>query len=56
MGPSSSFRTLKVFTFRSFPLFMASFVMERIVLSSGMGFVAFKTTPNGSSLASGFYL
>ena len=56
MGPSSSFRTLKVFTFRSFPLFMASFVMERIVLSSGMGFVAFKTTPEGSSPASGFYL
>ena len=56
MEPSSSFRTLKVFTLRSFPLFMASFVMERIVLSSGMGFVAFKTTPEGSSLASGFYL
>lgn len=56
MEPSSSFRTLKVFTLRSFPLFMASFVMERIVLPSGIGFVAFKTTPEGSSLASGFYL
>lgn len=50
MEPSSSFRILKVFTFRSMPLFMASFVMERIVLSSCIGFVAFKTTPNESSL------
>ena len=50
MEPSSSFRTLKVFTLRSFPLFMAAFLMERIVRSSGIGFVAFKTTPEGSSL------
>ena len=50
MEPSSSLRTLKVFTFRLLPLFMASFVMERIVRSSGIGFVAFKTTPEGSSL------
>ena len=56
MEPSSSLRTLKVFNFRSLPSFMASFVMERIVRSSGIGFVAFKTTPEGSSLASGFYL
>lgn len=50
MKPSSSFRTLKVFTFRSLPSFMASFGMERIVLSSGIGFFAFKTTPEGISL------
>ena len=56
MEPSSSFRTLKVFTLRSFPLFVASIGMEEIVRSSGIGFVAFKTTPEGSSLASGFYL
>ena len=56
MELSSSFRTLKVFTLRSFPLFVASIWMEEIVRSSGIGFVAFKTTPEGSSLASGFYL
>ena len=56
MEPSSSFRTLKVFTLKSFPLFVASIGMERIVRPSGIGFVAFKTTPEGSSLASGFYL
>ena len=50
MEPSSSFGILKVFTLRSFPLFVASIWMEGIVRSSGIGFVAFKTTPEGSSL------
>ena len=44
MEPFSSLRTLKVFTLRSFPLFVASIWMERIVRSSGICFVAFKTT------------